>query len=135
VPELVELLIDEGVFDEIAGGIDFQNRLNDSRFAAGELRVGVLVCPKPLLRVRRTKKLQKAFVVPFFSGSLQLAGLGQSIRKDLRFQSVPGCMFDQRITRFELPVFRYVTDAKNDRPRVRSNLEAPGFRSEQIQDS
>src|SRR2546428_10698670 len=44
-------------------------------------------------------------------------------------------MFDQRITRLELSVFRNVTDAENNRSVVRSNLELARFRPEQIQKS
>src|SRR5438552_3655457 len=44
-------------------------------------------------------------------------------------------MFDQRVTRLELPVFRNVTDSEDNRPIVGSNFELPRFRPKQIQKS
>src|SRR5207247_9300140 len=133
--QLVELLIDVRVFDEIAGGIDFQNRLDDRRFAARELRVGVLVGLKSLLRVRSTKKLQEAFVVSVFSSSFQLTSLCESVRKDLRFQGIPRRVLDEGVARLELPIFRHVTNAENDRSPIRSDLKPPVFGAEEIQEA
>src|SRR5215831_4747498 len=73
--ELVQLLVDVWVLDQVTGGIDLQNSLDDSGFAAGEPGVRIVVGFDLLLSLRRSEKLQKPLIVALLGCGLQLLDL------------------------------------------------------------
>src|SRR5438876_9001366 len=57
------------------------------------------------------------------------------MRQDFQLQCLPRRMFQEGVTRLELPEFRNLSDAEHDRSPIGAHLELSSLRSKQIQPS
>src|SRR5436309_7609196 len=57
------------------------------------------------------------------------------MRQDLRLQCLPRRMFQEGVTRLELPRLGYLADTEDNRSTIGAHLELSSLRSEQVQQS